>query len=99
MVDGPLPTHYEAPESNVRNPLYTQQSNPTRVTFIDEDNLSSPGAMGEGGSVYPHVFTTYRITEHHTAGGMSRFLPYLVEDRKSTRLNSSHVAISYAVFC
>src|SRR5690625_2350148 len=24
---------------------------------------------------------------------------YLIEDRKSTRLNSSHVAISYAVFC
>src|SRR5690625_5629576 len=24
---------------------------------------------------------------------------YLSEDRKSTRLNSSHVAISYAVFC
>src|SRR5439155_23223117 len=24
---------------------------------------------------------------------------FLVEDRKSTRLNSSHVAISYAVFC
>src|SRR5690625_6504370 len=26
------------------------------------------------------------------------FEPY-IEDRKSTRLNSSHVAISYAVFC
>src|SRR5439155_24582276 len=26
-------------------------------------------------------------------------LVHLVEDRKSTRLNSSHVAISYAVFC
>src|SRR5690625_4401720 len=26
-------------------------------------------------------------------------LQYLVQDRKSTRLNSSHVAISYAVFC
>src|SRR5207253_8130401 len=25
--------------------------------------------------------------------------PALAEDRKSTRLNSSHVAISYAVFC
>src|SRR5439155_25530745 len=25
--------------------------------------------------------------------------PVLVRDRKSTRLNSSHVAISYAVFC
>src|SRR5690554_7145295 len=24
---------------------------------------------------------------------------YLVQDRKSTRLNSSHVRISYAVFC
>src|SRR5439155_26128369 len=27
------------------------------------------------------------------------YLAGLVEDRKSTRLNSSHVAISYAVFC
>src|SRR5690625_5378869 len=26
-------------------------------------------------------------------------LPRAVQDRKSTRLNSSHVAISYAVFC
>jgi formate dehydrogenase major subunit len=25
------------------------------------------------------VLTTYRLTEHHTAGGMSRFLPYLSE--------------------
>src|SRR5690625_6767694 len=25
--------------------------------------------------------------------------PYMDKDRKSTRLNSSHVAISYAVFC
>src|SRR5690625_6813719 len=25
--------------------------------------------------------------------------PVQIEDRKSTRLNSSHVAISYAVFC
>src|SRR5690625_6561242 len=28
-----------------------------------------------------------------------RLLERLAEDRKSTRLNSSHVAISYAVFC
>src|SRR5690625_6994941 len=25
--------------------------------------------------------------------------PFAISDRKSTRLNSSHVAISYAVFC
>jgi formate dehydrogenase major subunit len=28
---------------------------------------------------YPYVLTTYRLTEHHTAGGMSRFLPFLSE--------------------
>ena len=27
----------------------------------------------------PYVMTTYRLTEHHTAGGMSRTLPYLSE--------------------
>src|SRR2546426_6378587 len=26
-------------------------------------------------------------------------LPWVVKDRKSTRLNSSHLVISYAVFC
>jgi formate dehydrogenase major subunit len=29
--------------------------------------------------VFPYVATTYRLTEHHTAGGMSRWLPYLSE--------------------
>src|SRR5690625_6204582 len=33
---------------------------------------------------------------HHA---MAEFHNYGFEDRKSTRLNSSHVAISYAVFC
>src|SRR5690606_40792947 len=28
-----------------------------------------------------------------------RYSPYALADRKSTRLNSSHVKISYAVFC
>ena len=80
MVDGPLPTHYEGPESNVPNPMYPkQQKNPTGVRIKDEDNLNSPGLDGPGAEVYPYVFTTYRITEHHTAGGMSRFLPYLSE--------------------
>src|SRR6266508_1220373 len=31
--------------------------------------------------------------------GLEMMLDHLDEDRKSTRLNSSHVAISYAVFC
>src|SRR5690606_40832272 len=32
-------------------------------------------------------------------GGMDNITAILIRDRKSTRLNSSHVKISYAVFC
>jgi formate dehydrogenase major subunit len=32
-----------------------------------------------GGDVFPFVFTTSRLTEHHTAGGMSRYVPVLAE--------------------
>src|SRR5690606_41824820 len=34
------------------------------------------------------------VCNDHRANGITR-----IEDRKSTRLNSSHVKISYAVFC
>ena len=79
MVDGPLPTHYEPQESPVANALYPQQQNPARVIFPRPDNLSAPSAGAPGADVYPYVFTTYRLTEHHTAGGMSRWLPFLSE--------------------
>src|SRR5690625_7178298 len=36
--------------------------------------------------------------ESSSSGGVPQ-MSIVVEDRKSTRLNSSHVAISYAVFC
>ena len=79
MVDGPLPTHYEPQESPVANPLYGQQQNPARLLYSRPDNLSAPSGDAAGAHVYPYVFTTYRLTEHHTAGGMSRWLPYLSE--------------------
>jgi formate dehydrogenase major subunit len=79
VVDGPLPTHYEPQESPVANALYPQQQNPARMIFPRKDNLSAPSAGDPGADVYPYVFTTYRLTEHHTAGGMSRWLPYLSE--------------------
>ncbi len=79
MVDGPLPTHYEPQESPVANGLYPQQQSPARIEFPRTDNLSAPSAGAPGSEVYPYVFTTYRLTEHHTAGGMSRWLPYLSE--------------------
>src|SRR2546422_9522438 len=36
---------------------------------------------------------------HHGAGGVARCAACSTGDRKSTRLNSSHGYISYAVFC
>ncbi len=79
LLDGPMPTHYEPQESPVSNPMYRQQSNPTREVFPREDNLQNPSGDEPGADLYPFVFTTYRLTEHHTAGGMSRFQPYLSE--------------------
>jgi len=75
LEDGPLPTHYEPQESPFRNRLYEQQSNPARqTTDLAEDPYSPAESL-----VYPYVVTTYRLTEHHTAGGMTRFLDYLAE--------------------
>ena len=79
LVDGPLPTHYEPHESPFANPLYEQQSNPARETLQHPANMSNPAGTDPKTSVFPYVWTTYRLTEHHTAGGMSRWLPYLSE--------------------
>jgi formate dehydrogenase major subunit len=75
LADGPLPVHYEPAESPVDNPLYAQQANPVRQTYAQRHNRYHP----QGSAVFPYVLTTYRLTEHHTAGGMSRSLPYLAE--------------------
>jgi formate dehydrogenase major subunit len=75
VADGPMPTHYEPPESPVRNPLYGQQNNPARKKIATASNPINPSFS----EIFPYVFTTYRLTEHHTAGGMSRTLPYLTE--------------------
>ncbi len=79
LLDGPLPAHYEPNESPVSNALYGQQASPIRQMFRRKDNPSNPSGTEPGAEVFPFVFTTYRLTEHHTAGGMSRYLPYLAE--------------------
>lgn len=74
LVDGPLPVHFEPHESPVANPLYRVQSNPARQSFPRPLNPDNAGA-----GRYPFVAMTYRLTEHHTAGGMSRTVPVLAE--------------------
>jgi formate dehydrogenase major subunit len=79
LVDGPMPTHYEPQESPVRNPLYGQQRSPVREVFSHERNRYHPSGDEPGAEVFPYVATTYRLTEHFTAGGMSRWSAYLSE--------------------
>jgi formate dehydrogenase major subunit len=79
LMDGPLPTHYEPHESPIRNPFYGQQANPTRKVYRRPDNPVNPAPPEAHTDVFPYVFTAARLTEHHTAGGMSRQLPYLSE--------------------
>jgi formate dehydrogenase major subunit len=81
LVDGPLPAHYEPQDSPFGNLLYGQQRNPVRqvTAFRHPANRMQPSGDEPGSQVFPYVATTYRLTEHHTAGGMSRWLPYLAE--------------------
>ena len=76
LLDGPLPTHYEPVESPFGNVLYPQiGSNPAAIHWDRPDNPVN----ATGDPRWPCVLTTFRLTEHHTPGGMSRGLPWLNE--------------------
>src|SRR3989442_7143699 len=67
---------------------------PPRSTLFPYTTLFRSGVAGRvlvaaGGARYP------RAAERDLGGAC----PIFCRDRKSTRLNSSHVRISYAVFC
>jgi formate dehydrogenase major subunit len=79
LVDGPMPAHYEPQESPIANPLYRQQRNPVRESCNREHNRYHPSGDEPGAEVFPYVVTTYRLTEHFTAGGMSRWSAHLSE--------------------
>ena len=79
LVDGPFPAHYEPEESPVQNPLYGQQSNPARERWPSANNPYHPAGNEPRADVFPYVGTSYRVTEHHTAGGMSRTVAHLSE--------------------
>jgi formate dehydrogenase major subunit len=76
LKDGPLPTHYEPHEFVVSNPLYSQQTNPAANKKQRTDN---PYAQSPNDPRFPYVLTTYRLTEQHTGGGMTRHLSHLNE--------------------
>src|SRR5438552_11875343 len=48
---------------------------------------------------HPERETATELVKSHMEGAAQLRVPLVVRDRKSTRLNSSHQIISYAVFC
>lgn len=72
--DGPLPAHYEPMESPVKNPMYSQQSNPT-VHPLRHEKYQKFGDPEK----YPYVLTTYMVTEQFLSGGKTRNTPQLNE--------------------
>jgi len=88
LNDGPFPEHYEPIESPVKNLLSKRQNNPVAKIWKVPDQQNELAAVGSAD--YPYVITTYRLTEHHLSGVMSRYLPMLAELFESHFAEISH---------
>jgi formate dehydrogenase major subunit len=77
LQDGPLPAHFEPAESPLRNRVYRQDGSPVAIQY--RDRRPTRGQVAGHSATFPYVVTTYRLTEHHTAGAMSRTLSRLAE--------------------
>lgn len=74
IVDGPLPVHYEPIESPVKNPMFSQQSNPM-MRPLEVPEFQKVGVAKD----FPYVLTTYMVTEQFLSGGVTRNTPQLNE--------------------
>src|SRR5690349_22605400 len=75
---------------------------PPRSTLFPYTTLFRSLVHAEGGEVRdagPLHAHGQRLGAQALPGAVGAGAPGPVQDRKSTRLNSSHVEISYAVFC
>ncbi|MBV8205423.1 MAG: formate dehydrogenase, partial [Acidobacteria bacterium] len=64
-------------ESLFHNPVYPNvEHNPPAEK---KERAENAYAFSPGDARFPYVLTSYRLTEHHTAGGMSRFSSHLAE--------------------
>src|SRR5699024_11444692 len=71
-----------------------------QVLGVDARHVTIPGVLAEGALLPRRTETDGRHGHREqTADVLVDLLHPSAGDRKSTRLNSSHVSISYAVFC
>src|SRR5256885_9127947 len=72
---------------------------PPRSTLFPYTTLFRSATPDSARGYWESIKEALRGAHHdYTAGPIGRAI-FLLADRKSTRLNSSHLVISYAVFC
>src|SRR3712207_2659661 len=106
MLEGPYLSVSEA-EHALRDPFieeWVEQTGRYRIHNLNEMMITPGVPLGQLGleMVDERVFQLYSLDPKHPlterkAEGVADALKR--QDRKSTRLNSSHANISYAVFC
>src|SRR5690606_40504165 len=74
---------------------YEKEEEQELVQYIDAQQLNVVMILNTHCHI-DHVLGNAFAKDHFK---VPLYIPKLEEDRKSTRLNSSHVKISYAVFC
>src|SRR5699024_11217160 len=82
-------------ESTVRSTVETFR----RYGALDYTIVVSAGASDPAPLLYLAPYAGVSMGEEFMYNGKHVLVVYDDLDRKSTRLNSSHVSISYAVFC
>src|SRR5690606_41746065 len=94
----PLPETYTLSLHDALPIFHVQQLDAAAAVIVNADiALAFQGAQVVRGGILrleAHQFGDFRAGRGHAG-----VLHMPAEDRKSTRLNSSHVKISYAVFC
>src|SRR2546427_8541000 len=72
---------------------------PRSTLFPTRRSSDLDGIRRQGQVAIPFLQSRQARTDRETFALLRRRLPCIRRDRKSTRLNSSHSQISYAVFC
>src|SRR5207253_9696935 len=83
-------------------PILTEERRKEMVKHLhkvlEEDRTAVRNIRRDGNEAIKKAMKDKKISEDDEKRSLEE-IQKLTEDRKSTRLNSSHVAISYAVFC
>src|SRR5699024_11255615 len=94
-----FPTDYHSLSLHVALPIYHEKQYTSNVMLVDSSphvhrHTNHPLQAGD-----PLLQNVRGFDGFFLSQGLFLPLIYFPLDRKSTRLNSSHVSISYAVFC